>query len=26
VEAWTPAGWDNLTIPLAVAGAYHLLA
>src|SRR6185503_5028523 len=25
VEAWTPAGWDNLTIPLAVAGAYHLL-
>ena len=26
VEAWTPAGWDNLTIPLAVAGTYHLLA
>ena len=26
VEAWTPAGWDNLTIPVAVAGAYHLLA
>ena len=26
VEAWTPAGWDNLTIPIAVAGTYHLLA
>jgi len=26
VEAWTPPGWDNLTIPLAVAGMYHLLA
>lgn len=26
VEAWTPSGWDNLTIPLAVAGTYHLLA
>jgi phytol kinase len=26
VEAWTPAGWDNLTIPLAVAGTYQLLA
>ena len=26
VEAWTPAGWDNLTIPRAVAGTFHLLA
>jgi dolichol kinase len=26
VEAWTPAGWDNLTIPIAVAGTYHLLS
>jgi phytol kinase len=25
VEALTPGGWDNLTIPLAVAGAYRLL-
>lgn len=26
VEALTPSGWDNLTIPLAVATAYRLLA
>jgi dolichol kinase len=26
VEAWTPAGWDNLTVPIAIAGTYHLLA
>ncbi|HET9251406.1 MAG TPA: hypothetical protein VFP58_04755 [Candidatus Eisenbacteria bacterium] len=26
VEAFTPPGWDNLTIPLAVAIAYRLLA
>ena len=25
VEALTPPGWDNLTIPLAVAAAYRLL-
>jgi phytol kinase len=25
VEALTPGGWDNLTIPVAVAGAYRLL-
>jgi dolichol kinase len=26
VEALTPSGWDNLTIPLAVAAAYRFLA
>ena len=26
VEALTPSGWDNLTIPIAVAFAYRLLA
>jgi len=26
VEAFTPGGWDNLTIPLAVAAAYAWLA
>jgi phytol kinase len=25
VEAITPSGWDNLTIPVAVAAAYHFL-
>lgn len=25
-EALTPSGWDNVTIPLAVAAAYNLLA
>jgi len=25
-EALTPSGWDNLTIPVAVAAAYHFLA
>jgi phytol kinase len=25
IEAITPSGWDNLTIPIAVAAAYHLL-